>query len=460
MVRSYLLIQPSFIVTLIILALLPAHTVRAEKYYVDAKVGDDQRNGKSPHTAWKTLARVNRAGISCSDTILLKRGSIWREPADFGMPCTANTPISVGAYGSGTERPIIESEGPFLFNVRVRSGSFLTIRDLELRGATLAPISLLNDGVTLINLLVSDANLPVPRLVNTSSTKRWHGAWLPGIYSDPAGVIGRFQNQIGSVPAVVNIFIPWASPWDTERFNVWMMDQVIAAGAIPMISWEPMNWANPDRSDRTFSLDTILSGAWDSHITAWAMAAALWRKTLLLRFAHEMNGDWSPWAVGDGRNGNTPAKYVAAWRRVYNLFRQAGAANVKFVWCPDGAANLHLLSELYPGDQVVDYVAFDQYNWGGNAWKDSYELLAPAYAIITSLTQRPLFLAETGVPEEGGVKADYITRMFEYTIPALLPQIRGVCWFNESKERDWRVATSAASLSTYNNVTQSYAWSL
>ncbi len=443
-----------------ILVLLSVQITAAETYYVDAGFGNDQLNGKSIGTAWKTLARVNAASLPCGDTVLLRRGSVWEESVEYGKSCSPSAPFVLGAYGSGSGRPVIEGGGFRPFNLEIRSGSAVTIRDVELRGAALMPISMLNEGITLRNVLVSDFAVHLPRLVNVSSEKRWQGAWLPKIYADPEGVIRRFGELTGSALAVVNIYVPWASAGGTELFSARLMDSIVNAGATPMVSWEPMNWANADRSDRAFSLDQILSGAWDDHIKTWARAAADWRKPFLLRFAHEMNGDWSPWDVGDGRNGNTPAKYVAAWTRVHDLFRQAGATNVKFVWCPDGAANLQLLTELYPGDNAVDYVAFDQYNWGGKAWKDSEELLAPAYSIITSLTKKPLFLAETGVPEEGGMKADYEARLFEYTIPVLLPRIGGVCWFNESKERDWRVETSAASLSSYSGATRSWAWSL
>ncbi len=438
--------------------LLSMQIVAAETYYIDGEAGNDQRNGKSIGTAWKTLYRVNSTSVRCGDTVLLKRGSVWESSADIANSCSADFPVVFGAYGIGRKRPVIEGGGVLPFNVRIRSGSAVTIRDLELRGAALMPISLLNDGITLSNVSVSDATLRLLRVVNISSQKRWHGAWLPGIYTDPESVIARFRNLTGSAPAVVNVYVPWASKAQTEVFDARLMDSIVDSGATPMVSWEPMNWTNADRSDRAFSLDKILSGDWDVYIQTWAQSAAKWKKPFLLRFAHEMNGDWSPWSVGDGRNGNTPAKYVAVWNRIHELFRKAGATNAKFVWCPDGAANLSLLPGLYPGDNTVDYVAFDQYNWGGKAWKDPYELLAPCYSIITSLTQKPLFLAETGVPEEGGVKADYETRLFGYTIPVLLPRISGVCWFNEAKERDWRVETSAASLFAYSDAMRNQAW--
>jgi hypothetical protein len=38
--------------------------------------------------------------------------------------------------------------------------------------------------------------------------------------------------------------------------------------------------------------------------------ARAWAKPFYLRFAHEMNGKWQPWAPG--ANGNAAAQYVTA----------------------------------------------------------------------------------------------------------------------------------------------------
>ena len=52
----------------------------------------------------------------------------------------------------------------------------------------------------------------------------------------------------------------------------------------------------------------------------------------MIRFAHEMNGTWYPWA--EGVNGNGPGDYVAAWRHVVGVFRRAKVSNVTWTWAP------------------------------------------------------------------------------------------------------------------------------
>lgn len=70
-------------------------------YYLDAAAGNDANNGLSPSTPWKTLVKLNQAGISSGSTILFQRGQIFD-----GFLRPQNSGISYDAYGTGTE-PVI-----------------------------------------------------------------------------------------------------------------------------------------------------------------------------------------------------------------------------------------------------------------------------------------------------------------------------------------------------------------
>jgi parallel beta-helix repeat protein len=78
-------------------------------YYVDATYGNDSNNGLSEATAWQTIAKVNRSWFSPGDSILFKRGEVWRESQGLtisGYSGTSGSRITFGAYGSGP-KPII-----------------------------------------------------------------------------------------------------------------------------------------------------------------------------------------------------------------------------------------------------------------------------------------------------------------------------------------------------------------
>ena len=66
-------------------------------YYV-SNAGDDGNDGKSPETAWKTLARLSDAPLAPGDGVLFRRGDVFR-----GRVYT-RPGVSYGAYGTG-EKP-------------------------------------------------------------------------------------------------------------------------------------------------------------------------------------------------------------------------------------------------------------------------------------------------------------------------------------------------------------------
>jgi len=76
-----------------------ASTAHAAIYYVDATGGNDSWNGLSPETAWKTIQKVNGMNFSPGDSILFKRGEIWREQLIVSSSGEEGNPITFGAYG-------------------------------------------------------------------------------------------------------------------------------------------------------------------------------------------------------------------------------------------------------------------------------------------------------------------------------------------------------------------------
>jgi hypothetical protein len=87
-------------------------------------------------------------------------------------------------------------------------------------------------------------------------------------------------------------------------FDPAYMDAAVSRGGMPLVSWEPWKFG-AGLDQREYALRNILSGQHDAYIRNWARAAAAWGKPFFLRFAHEMNGDWTTWSPGV--NGNTPA---------------------------------------------------------------------------------------------------------------------------------------------------------
>ncbi|HZQ35208.1 MAG TPA: glycosyl hydrolase [Dehalococcoidia bacterium] len=267
----------------------------------------------------------------------------------------------------------------------------------------------------------------------------YFGVWQPGVPEDMSQLTA-FEQSVGKRAAIVMIWRDWAD--DKGWLDTDWLCAIAAHGSIPLISWSPADWrTGADQSP--YSLDNIIAGNQDGYIESWAQQLAAYGGPVLLRFAHEMNGSWYPWAQ---QGANTPAKYVAAWRHVHDLFVQAGATNVQWVWSPnamdDGNAAT-AFEPYYPGDQYVDWVGLDGYNFASSGWLWFKQIFDQSYTRITALTSKPLMIAEMGSADElpnqaanGDTKARWLADAFGTEIPDDYPLIRAVVWFNEDESGD------------------------
>lgn len=182
------------------------------------------------------------------------------------------------------------------------------------------------------------------------------------------------------------------------------MNSVRARGAVPLITWEPWAWGGGTEQP-AYSLDRIAAGDFDAHITQWGQALTAWGYPVQLRFAHEMNGNWYPWA--EGVNGNQTGDYVNAWRHVHDVVAATGAGNVSWVWSPN--------VPYYGSTDLAGLL----YNWGTSAswsgWISPQDLFAPGIAQLRALAPGvPILISETASSEAGGDKAAWNTALVSY----------------------------------------------
>lgn len=107
----------------------PAPAAR-KTYYVDTD-GSNENSGTSEAKPWKDFALVNRHTFSPGDSLLLKRGCVWREELKINGAGNPAQFITVGAYGDGP-RPKIQRDGrPTDRCVRLNNASYLKVSSLE-----------------------------------------------------------------------------------------------------------------------------------------------------------------------------------------------------------------------------------------------------------------------------------------------------------------------------------------
>ena len=278
-----------------------------------------------------------------------------------------------------------------------------------------------------------------------AGTGGYQGTWGVFVPDFPGtlATVDALQSAVGRKADYVMWYEHWAGPY--SRYNPGDLTAVAGNGSTPVLTW-----MSDDPTGATAITDAAIgAGAYDGYIRSWADGLKSFGRPVLLRFDHEMNGNWYGWSPGV--NGNTAAGFVAAWRHVYGLFAEAGATNVTFVWSPNvdytGATPL---AAVYPGDRYVGMVAVDGYNWGtvdGHTWQTPQQVFGPTLVEMAHVTTKPLIIGEVGSTSAGGDKAKWITSFF--SMLAADRSIGGFIWFDMNKETDWAIASPSPVLSAF-----------
>ena len=262
------------------------------------------------------------------------------------------------------------------------------------------------------------------------------GTFTPGAPENRA-TMEAFNARVGRRATIWHTY----KNFDQEPFPTITVGTPYEVGGMPLITWEPFNR----------NIRALARGDYDGYIRAGARQAVAFGRPILLRFAHEMNGDWYPWSVGV--NGNSGADYIAAYRHVVRVFRNEGATNVKHVWAP----NVGSFDNAWPGNDYVDYLGLDGYNWGAkyNNWQSFEQVFDSSYRAITRLSRKPILITEFAANERGGDKAAWVRHALSADVARRYPQIRALIWFDENKEADWRVNSSDSTLSAFRSALRS-----
>lgn len=243
----------------------------------------------------------------------------------------------------------------------------------------------------------------------------------------PTTLAGIAQTA-GCAPRWVQIFASVPDGISTEALSR------SGPGITPMLTIEPWHSGLGASKQADFTLAATIAGKWDAQYKKMAAAVRAYSKPVMIRYAHEMNGDWYPWGLV---GSNTPAGYIQAWRHVVTLFRQAGAVNALWVWAPNirRGADQRDVGTWWPGDAYVDLVGLTGYGVDEESPEDTYAGTLPELAELTS---KPVVLTETGA-KPGTEKTAWIAAFGQWL--ADHPSIIGFLWTERSgydATADWR----------------------
>ncbi len=313
-----------------------------------------------------------------------------------------------------------------------------------------------------LSLMLLFPSLPQAGFCGCVPDSPFFGVALDG-YPITKDRLEKIKGEIGTSPGIVSFFLQWPSMKNQvfSHFPNATLNAIWQTGAVPCLTWEPMYYS--EGREIMISGADILKGAYGLYLLEFARRAALWEKPFMIRLAHEMNVARYHWGTKKSDYGpESPGIYKSLFRYVVTLFQKAGARNVLWVFCPnaesvpntsyDPSASWNRIENYYPGDEYVDILGIDGYNWGTtqtmakNGWNSQWQSFAaifqhPVKTLRQLAPEKPLMVFETASVSQGGDKSSWIKNAFD---TAKAWELGGLVWFQVKKENDWRINSDGA----------------
>ncbi|PNW26479.1 CBM96 family carbohydrate-binding protein [Formosa algae] len=107
-------------------------TVLSGTFYFDSENGNDDNDGTSEATAWKSITKLEEVTLAPGSKILLKRGGVWSgEDLVFKGSGIANNPILIDAYSTG-DKPLLEGLGQSTGLIKLFNQEYIEISNIHI----------------------------------------------------------------------------------------------------------------------------------------------------------------------------------------------------------------------------------------------------------------------------------------------------------------------------------------
>lgn len=267
--------------------------------------------------------------------------------------------------------------------------------------------------------------------------------------------LAQLESSVGRTYTDIRIFKKWDDTWpDSYAINVANGGRriILSVKAIRSngvrIPWSQIAAAQPGSSIHTT-------------MQRWAVSMRDLGTPILFTFDHE------PEAVS---GGGTAAEYIAAYRKWVGVLDAVGATNVENIWIMTanafkvGVRDRRQAVKWYPGDDVVDVIAADAYNWytcrgQSEQWRPLETVITPMRNFGRAHPTKPLLLAEWGSaedPADPGRKAQWFRDARALFKRPGWEQFVGVVYFNRQGQRqcNWSFDSSASARQAFIEMAQ------
>jgi hypothetical protein len=289
----------------------------------------------------------------------------------------------------------------------------------------------------------SATSAPVGGGVAPPPSGAYWGLWRgpgPGRPSDGQLNYQAAEQQVGRTFAVARGFYKWGTMLPSS-FDMW----AASGGRIPMMSLR-----SKTSSGTIIPWADTAAGKHDQYLSALADSLRSWGKPAYFILDAEVERQVGTYG--------SAADFRSAWRHIVQVFRSRGVSNVAYTFTTETwslnpqAGRLDLMNALYPGDDVVDWIAGDPYNFfKSGRWNSLSTEMDHWYQwATTSHPGKPLALAEWGSkedPDDPNRKAAWLQQALG-DLSTRYPVVKAVVYFDEEKHEDgtvndWRIDTTA-----------------
>ena len=228
---------------------------------------------------------------------------------------------------------------------------------------------------------------------------------------------GAFSEAVGKDHASVFCYLSYGRPFPRQ----WV-ERLKRSGVAPHIALEPNEGLDQIRDDR--------------YLRSFADDCARAECPIFLRFASEMNGDWTRY----GGDANA-VRYVQKWRMVHAVIARR-APNVAMIWCVN-VVPVKNIPRFYPGDDFVDWVGINFYSVPFYDNRADRPGLADnpsdylKYVYNTYAAKKPIAVCEFGASRlskvDGRDRSDWAARKIHElyaSLPRLWPRVKLVDIFD------------------------------
>lgn len=226
----------------------------------------------------------------------------------------------------------------------------------------------------------------------------------------PGGIaaVADFESAVGRRLDFVHSYLPFEKRWPTN------LDQaVLQTSRRLLISWNGMDMTRVAAGSDDDTIRERARAMRDAHIPLWLM------------FRGEMDRPNLRASVP------SPEAYLAAYRHTRDLFRQEGAGQVSWVWCPTSKGfDEGRAAAYYPGDDQVDWICSDVYPGGDRV---PFADAAKAFLSFSREHARPVMIGEFGISEGTGDRPAWLAGAAASV--RANPQIKAIAYFNGNNDQ-------------------------